>query len=88
MRLRSMLLLGILLSTTASLFSEEVCPRCERIREYNAAHPENNYYYYEDYVAAQKKKAELAPKEVARKDVSQADLAKPNKQSSEPILVR
>lgn len=32
-------------------FTDEgpVCHKCEKIREYNAAHPENNYYWYEDY---------------------------------------
>jgi hypothetical protein len=33
-----------------------VCQKCERIREYNAAHPENNYYYYEDYLKDLQKK--------------------------------
>lgn len=31
-----------------------VCHRCEKIREYNAAHPENNYYWYDDYVKDKK----------------------------------
>lgn len=31
-----------------------VCPRCQKIREYNAAHPENNYYWYDDYLKEKK----------------------------------
>lgn len=27
-----------------------VCKKCQVIREYNAAHPENNYYWYDDYL--------------------------------------
>ncbi len=63
--MKTTLALSLFLSTT-TLFSDDVCPRCEKIREYNAAHPENNYYYYEDYVAAQKKKVEEL-KKVSRK---------------------
>lgn len=31
-----------------------VCHKCEKIREYNAAHPENNYYWYDDYLNEKK----------------------------------
>lgn len=31
-----------------------VCHKCEIIREYNAAHPENNYYWYDDYLKKNK----------------------------------
>jgi hypothetical protein len=38
---------------------EPVCKKCQMIREYNAAHPENNYQYYDDYIRdLEKKKAE------------------------------
>ena len=40
---------------------EPVCPKCEMIREYNAAHPENNYTYYEDYLKDQAKKEQKPP---------------------------
>lgn len=42
-----------------SLFAEEegpVCKKCQIIREYNAAHPENNYQYYDDYISDLEKK--------------------------------
>lgn len=53
-----------------SLFAEEpVCKKCQMIREYNAAHPENNYKYYDDYIRdLEKKKAE--GKEVDQKELS------------------
>ncbi len=37
-------------------YAEEgpVCHMCEKIREYNAAHPENNYYWYDDYLKEKK----------------------------------
>jgi len=38
-----------------------VCQKCERIREYNAEYPENNYYYYEDYLKDQQKKEVAEP---------------------------
>lgn len=48
------------LVSVATLAADEapVCVKCEKIREYNAAHPENNYYYYEDYLKDQAKKDE------------------------------
>lgn len=47
-----------------------VCKKCQMIREYNAAHPENNYEYYDDYIKdlEKKKKAGEAvqdPKELS-----------------------
>ncbi|WP_166154527.1 MULTISPECIES: hypothetical protein [unclassified Neochlamydia] len=33
---------------------EAVCRKCEKVREYNAAHPENNYYWYDDYLKEKK----------------------------------
>lgn len=36
---------------------EPVCKKCQMIREYNAAHPENNYFYYDDYVKEKGKKS-------------------------------
>lgn len=44
-----------------------VCHRCEKIREYNAAHPENNYYWYDDYLK-DKEKGKEAPKEESKKE--------------------
>lgn len=56
-----------------------VCPKCERIREYNRQHPENNYYWYDDYL---KEKGETnennSPKDVAATD-SPAKPANPQK---------
>lgn len=31
-----------------------VCKKCQKIREYNAEHPENNYYWYDDYLKEKK----------------------------------
>lgn len=44
-----------LLIAVATLAADEAptCAKCEKIREYNAAHPENNYYYYEDFLKDQ-----------------------------------
>ena len=42
-----------LLALVTVLSAEEeapVCKKCQVIREYNAAHPENNYYWYDDYL--------------------------------------
>lgn len=51
MRYIALALLSI--SSTLNLFADEaVCPRCEEIREYNAAHHQN-YEYYEDYLKGQ-----------------------------------
>lgn len=42
------------------------CPKCEMVREYNAAHPENHPYYYEDYLKEQEaKKAEGSQPQLA-----------------------
>ncbi len=48
---------------------EPVCKKCQMIREYNAAHPENNYEYYDDYIRDLEKKkkageADTDPKEL------------------------
>lgn len=48
-----------------------VCHRCEKIREYNAQHPENNYYWYDDYLKKENKKpADTNAKEEAQKEPS------------------
>lgn len=38
-----------------------VCHKCEKIREYNAAHPENNYYWYDDYLKEKKEGVKPTP---------------------------
>ena len=45
-------LMFTLLFVTTALQAQEapVCKKCQLIREYNAAHPENNYYWYDDYL--------------------------------------
>lgn len=40
----------ICIGLTAYLQADPVCSKCQRIREYNVAHPENNYEWYEDYL--------------------------------------
>lgn len=45
------------LSVSSNLFSEPVCHKCEIIREYNKEHP-GDYEYYDDYLEAEKKKAQ------------------------------
>lgn len=30
------------------------CPLCQKNKEYNASHPENNYYWYDDYLKDEK----------------------------------
>lgn len=51
------LLVLSLLALSNLVFAEEaVCKKCQVIREYNAAHPENNYYYYDDYLKDQARK--------------------------------
>lgn len=55
-----------------TVFAEDegpVCHKCEKIREYNAAHPENNYYWYDDYLK-DKKESVKPEKQVAQKDDS------------------
>lgn len=39
---------------------EAVCHKCEKVREYNAAHPENNYYWYDDYLKEKKEESQGA----------------------------
>ncbi len=74
------LLIPVLFIGTA-LFADEkepVCEKCQRIRAYNAAHPENNYFYYDDYLKDQEKKhaAQNKPEtKSSTKDV--ADTSKP-----------
>ena len=59
---RSLLLAPMFLLLAAD---EPVCKKCQMIREYNAAHPENNYEYYDDYIRdlEKKKKAGEAAKD-------------------------
>ena len=39
------------LAVSANAIAEgPVCHKCEKVREYNAAHPENNYEWYDDYL--------------------------------------
>lgn len=49
-------IVGLLSLFTLLSAEEAVCEKCKVIREYNAAHPENNYYYYDDYLKDQKAK--------------------------------
>lgn len=51
----------LLVMIVSSTFAYADCEKCKRVREYNAAHPENNYEYYDDYLKAQQGKQE-APK--------------------------
>ncbi len=61
--MKRLYLLLLIVSTTTSIASEEegTCQRCQRVREYNKAHPENNFYWYDDYL--EKQKAQKDPKE-------------------------
>lgn len=34
-------------------WSEKPCALCEKVREHNAQHPENNYFWYDDYLKDQ-----------------------------------
>ena len=43
-----------------------VCHKCEKIREYNAEHPENNYYWYDDFL--KEKKEDTTPKSNEEKE--------------------
>ena len=56
--------LGLFLVTALPLicFAQEgaTCKKCEKVREYHAAHTENNYEWYDDYL---KDKAEGKAKE-------------------------
>jgi hypothetical protein len=56
----------ILTIGTSSFADEPVCHKCEKIREYNAAHPENNYFWYDDYV---KDKKEVVKPTQENKDI-------------------
>lgn len=43
------------LSVNASCFADDpVCKKCVKVREYNEAHPENNYEWYDDYLKDKK----------------------------------
>jgi hypothetical protein len=52
--MKKMLFLSLGITSIFSVnFAEEagpVCAKCEKVREYNAAHPENNYVWYDDYL--------------------------------------
>lgn len=56
--------------------AEPVCEKCQRIRAYNAAHPENNYEFYDDYLKDQAKKQaqnnNTKPESKPSKDVAEA----------------
>lgn len=41
------------------------CPTCEKVREYNKNHPENNYEYFEEYVFEH---PEEAPKPIQQEE--------------------
>ncbi len=66
----SSLILGTLLIVGYTFGDNEgpVCHQCEKIRAYNAAHPENNYYWYDDYLKDQK----TGTKTTLKQDNSQA----------------
>ncbi|MBN9377698.1 MAG: hypothetical protein BGO14_11440 [Chlamydiales bacterium 38-26] len=71
----AMILGSLAICTQASAQdSGPVCHQCERIREYNAAHPENNYYWYDDYLKDQKEgKNTSSPKEGSKEKGTQAE---------------
>ncbi len=49
------LILPLLILTMNLIATDEegACQRCKVIREYNKAHPENNFYWYDDYLEKQ-----------------------------------
>ena len=47
------------------------CKKCQLIREFNAAHPENNYYRYDDYL--EEKGLDKEGKKVESQDSKKAD---------------
>lgn len=53
-----MLRIALITITFCSTHIFAQCAKCQQIREYNAAHPENNYTYYEDYLKDQEKQKE------------------------------
>lgn len=60
-KLTPLLILSSLVVTATSV-AEPVCHKCEKVREYNAAHPENNYEWYDDYLKDQKNDKESVQK--------------------------
>lgn len=44
------MIVSSLVVSAGSVATEPVCPKCVKIREYNAAHPETNYEWYDDYL--------------------------------------
>ncbi len=48
--MKSAFILFIFTAINLSLQAEPVCKSCEKIRDYNRDHPENNYTFYEDYL--------------------------------------
>lgn len=69
-----------ILSMVAALYADQaepVCEKCQRIRAYNSAHPENNYLYYEDYLKDQQKKQAQNTKSDTKPTKDVADVGKP-----------
>lgn len=58
-------MLRIALAIAALCFTNAFaqCAKCQEIREYNAAHPENNYTYYDDYLKDQQAKKDAPEKD-------------------------
>lgn len=50
-----MILSSLVVGVSLNANEGPVCHQCEKIREYNAAHPEKNYYWYDDYLKDQEK---------------------------------
>ncbi|CDZ79981.1 hypothetical protein BN1013_00485 [Candidatus Rubidus massiliensis] len=54
--MKKIFILSLLSISYSILAHAQTCTKCEKIREYNKAHPENNYYWYDDYLDDQNKK--------------------------------
>lgn len=59
----NLFLLSCLVVSSAAIAKD--CPTCEKVREYNKNHPENNYEYFDEYVFEH---PEAAPKSIDEKD--------------------
>lgn len=52
--------------TSSSVFAN--CPTCEKVREYNKNHPENNYEYFEEYAFEHPEEAPKPIQDEAKKE--------------------
>lgn len=70
--------LGMFLISQAVQADDEapVCQHCQKIREYNAHHPENNYYWYDDYVKDKKEEKPASNEEEGKKPVTSKEQQK------------